>query len=343
MPIFHTGVVTAILEERPGLQRVDVEVDPPDEEQSGRAHVLTDLIGVVEEGDRVVINTTAVELGLGTGGWHFVHWNLERHSLRQPGPGHIMKLRYTSLQADTGAAEEHGPDTPVELHGMPVAVCGLHSQMAAAAIACRHHCPDLRLVYVMTDGAALPIVLSDLVAGLRDRGLLDATVTAGNAFGGDLEAVTVASALALARHRLDADAVLVAMGPGITGTGSTLGTTGLEVANVLDQVVALGGRPLAVLRMSSGDQRVRHHGISHHSETVLDLVRSPVTVPVAEPIDLPGRHHTALVSPPDMAPLIEATGLDVTTMGRGPREDPAFFAAAGAAGVLLGRWAEHLG
>ena len=41
------------------------------------AYVLTQLTGAVAVGDRVVVNTTAVELGLGTGGWHVVHWNLD--------------------------------------------------------------------------------------------------------------------------------------------------------------------------------------------------------------------------------------------------------------------------
>ena len=51
-----------------------------------RAYVLTQLIGTVAVGDRVVMNTTAVELGLGTGGWHVVHWNLAREAWSEPGP-----------------------------------------------------------------------------------------------------------------------------------------------------------------------------------------------------------------------------------------------------------------
>ena len=69
--------------------------------------MLTQLTGPVDVGDAVVVNTTAVELGLGTGGWHVVHWNLARDEWSEPGPGHIMKARYTSLQADVGSTEEH--------------------------------------------------------------------------------------------------------------------------------------------------------------------------------------------------------------------------------------------
>src|SRR4029453_14365834 len=109
MPRFVTASVTEILQERQGLQRVDTD--------AGRAYVLVDLIGPVEVGDPVVLNTTAVDLGLGTGGGPLAHWNLARDQWSHPGRGHIMKLRYTSLQADTGADEELHPDLPPALDG----------------------------------------------------------------------------------------------------------------------------------------------------------------------------------------------------------------------------------
>lgn len=337
MPAFHTGPILEILEERPGLQRVRVDLSASGRPAGGeRAYVLTALTGEVAVGDEVVVNTTAVDLALGTGGWHVVHWNLARRSFVEAGPGHIMKLRYTSLQADVGSAEEHDPDVPADLAGLPVAVCGLHSQMGVVAAVFRACRPDARLAYVMTDGAALPLALSDLVADLVGRGIIDATLTAGNAFGGDVETVSVASALAWARHRLGVDAAVVAMGPGITGTASTLGTTGLEVASIVDQVHALGGRPLVALRVSSGDERDRHRGISHHSRTVLSLCATPVDVPVAAAdLVVPPPHRALVIDPGDVASLLADEGLRITTMGRGPDEDPAFFAAAGAAGAHL--------
>ena len=182
-----------------GLQKVDVEVDG----HAARVYVLTQLTGPVAAGDRVVVNTTAVDLGLGTGGWHFVHWNLERGEWVEPGPGHIMKLRYTSLQADIGSTEEHldaEASACVTIDGLPVVATPLHSQLPAVAIGIRSVRPDARIAYVMTDGAALPLALSDLVATLRDRGLVDTTITCGHAFGGDHEAVNIFSALMIARH-----------------------------------------------------------------------------------------------------------------------------------------------
>lgn len=183
-----------------------------------KAFALLDLTGPVVAGDRVVVNTTAVELGLGSGGAHIVHWNLTCGVWSHPGPGHLMKLRYTSLQVDTGAGEEDG-EVPSDLGGIPVVVAGVHSQLPAVAAASARDRPGTRVAYVMTDGAALPLAMSDLVANLVASGLLVGSVTAGHAFGGDVEALNVPSALALARHRLDAEVIVVAMGPCIVGTG----------------------------------------------------------------------------------------------------------------------------
>ena len=327
MPEFRTGTVTAVLEQRTGLQRVDTDL--------GRAYALTQLVGTVAVGDRVVLNTTAVELGLGTGGWHVVHWNTAREVLDDPGPGHIMKLRYTSLQVDAGSTEEHDPTSGTDLGGMPVVVGSLHSQVPGVAAAIKAARPDARLAYVMTDGAALPVAISDLVHGARAAGLIDVTITAGHAFGGELEAVSVPSALALARHAARADAAIVAMGPGVVGTSSPLGTTALEVAGILDAAAALGGTPIAILRMSDGDPRERHQGVSHHSRTALDLTRSVVLVaaPHAGAFEH-DRHDVRVIEGPDVGALLAERGLRITTMGRGPDEDPLFFRATASAGAL---------
>ena len=347
MPSFRTGVVVRLLEERRGLQRVEVDLgDGPE-----RAYVLTQLTGPVDAGERVVVNTTAVELGLGTGGWHVVHWNLAREEWRQPGPGHVLKVRYTSLQADVGSTEEHegGLAEVDDVGGMPVVAAGLHSQLPAVAAAFKDAAPEARLVYVMTDGAGLPLALSDLVAVLLDRGLIDATVTCGQAFGGDYEAVSVFSALAVARHVAGADAVVVAMGPGVAGTGTRLGFSAIEVGPVLDAATAVGGRPVACLRASFADLRPRHQGLSHHSATALGLAcRSRVTIPLpmvggAEEetlradiaaAGLDTRHDVVTVKAPDILGLFAHLGLAVTSMGRPAAADPVFFACAAAAGVM---------
>lgn len=347
MPSFRTGKVTRLLEERPGLQRVEVDLGTGPE----AAYVLPQLTGTVATGDRVVVNTTAVELGLGTGGWHVVHWNLEREAWAERGPGHIIKGRYTSLQADVGSTEEHlealaGVES---VDGMPVVAAALHSQLSGITVAARERGPQLRIAYVMTDGAGLPLALSDLVADLRARGLVNATITCGHAFGGDYEAVSIFSALAVARHAARADLAVVAMGPGIVGTNTRLGFSGMEVGFVLDAAVALAGIPIACLRVSFADPRERHRGLSHHSATALRLAcRERVIVPVPcvggaeearlrrdlEEAGVFARHDVVDVRPPDALALFEQHGMHVVSMGRPAADDPVLFQAAAAAGAL---------
>lgn len=346
MPTFRTGRVARILSERVGLQRVEVEFGLGPEQ----AYVLTQLTGTVAPGDPVVVNTTAVELGLGTGGWHFVHWNLARDTWSQPGPGHIMKLRYTSLQADVGSTEEHldaelGEVTSID--GLPVIAAALHSQLPAIAVTIRELRPDARIVYVMTDGAALPIALSDVVADLRDRNLLDATITCGHAFGGEYEAVSLFSALAVARHVALADVAIVVMGPGIVGTDTRLGFTGIEVGSILNAAAGLGGRPIACLRASGADPRERHRGISHHTITTLTVAtqgRVEIPIPAVEPVGedlramlsdagIDARHDVITVEIPDVLELLGRHGLRISSMGRPATDDPILFQCAAAAGA----------
>jgi hypothetical protein len=337
-----------LLEERAGLQRVEVDLgDGPE-----RAYALTQLTGPVGAGDRVVVNTTAVELGLGTGGWHVVHWNLSRDEWHERGPGHIIKGRYTSIQADVGSSEEHAEAlAEVEtIDGMPVVAAALHSQLPAVAAAFAERAPGKRLVYVMTDGAGLPLALSDLVAGLRAAGLVHAAITCGHAFGGDYEAVSIYSALAVARTIAGADAVVVAMGPGIVGTNTRLGFSGMEVGTILDAAHALSGVPIACLRVSFADARPRHYGLSHHSATALRLAtreRVLLAVPrlansteharLLADLSESGaarRHELVEVDAPDALALFARHGLRIESMGRPAADDPALFQAAAAAGAL---------
>jgi hypothetical protein len=292
--------VAAVTAEREGLQRVQLDNGRP-------AYVLTQLIGPVAAGDRVVVNTTAVDLGLGSGGWDVVHWNLSREAWSDESGGLILKLRYTSLQVDTGVDAVSGE----VLGGTPVVACDVHSQLAPVAMAFAEAAPGRRLAYVMTDSAALPLALSDLVADLVERGLLAETITCGQAFGGQREAVNLHSALLLA----DAHAVVVAPGPGVVGTGTRYGFTGLEVATVIDATAKLGGRPIVAVRYSEGDSRQRHQGVSHHTTTALEMASHPALAP-APPEDWPG---------PEVG--------GVTHMRRTQAEDPEFFRYAAAAGL----------
>jgi hypothetical protein len=237
------------------------------------------------------------------------------------------------------AEEVEGYAAPSSLAGLPVVVCALHSQLAGLAAGFAAAAPGCRLVYVMTDTAALPLALSDLVAGLRATGLLAATVSAGQAFGGDYEAVNPFSALDVAAGPAGADAVVVGPGPGMVGTGTNRGHGALEGAGLVDLTVRAGATAIVALRWSDQDPRERHRGLSHHSASVLELATGPALVPVprGDPEPPPSAHQVVPVDVPDVVALIATYGLDgVTTMGRPVAEDPRFFAYAAAAGLLAG-------
>ena len=351
MASFRAGRVAAVTEQRPDLLRVVVATEGEDVEAVG----YPDMLGPVRVGDEVVVNTTGLELGLGTGGVGFVLWNLGRRAWRGDGGGHIVKLRYTPWQTNVLAAEE--PDGPyhaalssaTSIGGMPVVACGLHSQVAGAAAGIKAARPEARVGYLMSDGGALPLAFSRLVAQLRAAGLVDVTCTYGHAFGGDLEAVNVFSGLVCLQAGEGADAVVAGMGPGLAGTATALGFSGLEQGQVLDAAAALGGAGVACLRVSWADDRPRHRGVSHHSLTALRVAareRCTVAVPalgedraaaVADALERSGvraRHALAEASGRAGYALLEARGVRPSSMGRGFEEDPEPHLAAAAAGAV---------
>ena len=321
-----------------------------------RAYVLTALTGPVALGDRVVVNTTAVELGLGTGGWHVVHWNLARESWQRA----RARPHHEAAVHEPPGRRRHAPrstSTTLAEADLDRRHAGRRHPVAQPAPRggrrLREPSPPPGIAYVMTDGAALPLALSDLVAALARPGLLDATITCGHAFGGDYEAVNVVSALAVARHVAHADAAVVAMGPGIVGTDTRRSASAASRSGrVLDAGIRARRRPdRRPARRLVADPRDRHRGLSHHIVTTLTVAtRSRVRRPG------PGRHHrdrgpgrraaetgvadrhsVVEIATPDVVAAFGRHGLEVTSMGRPAAADPILFecaAAAGAASVL---------
>ncbi len=349
-----------------GEQRLTVELG--DESLSAPRSAIADvaLVGAAEPGDEVIVNVEALDLGLGSGGFDIVHVNLTR-GLRAPGAAdrNVMKLNYTSLQHTVAPVELHA-ELRVPL-GRPVAVLALHGQLAAVAWAFARARPGGRLGYVQTAGGALPGAHSRTVTALREAGLLAGHLTAGAAFGGEGEAVTSAGALHHGLGELGWDAAVCGPGPGIVGSSSRLGHGGMVALDSAHVALALGCPALLVARMSSGDTRERHRGISHHTMTVLDLLLEPVTVALPAGMRSPvgselraglgavfgegsGRPASAALeverpvritrhdwrrAEVDL-PAYAASGLPAETMGRGIAEDPLFFGAALAGGAALG-------
>jgi hypothetical protein len=347
--------VVSIRREATGFEELEVALD---EGADGVAVNYTALSGRCCVGDRVLLNTTAVELGLGTGGKHFVVARAGEGrgvAFEDESPGHIMKMRYSPLQRDVLAVES--PESPAHavmatarsLSGMPVVCCGLHSQVPLVAAAVKQADPSLRVGYCMLDAASLALSLSDIIRQSVAVGLLDATVSCGQSFGGQYEAINLHSGLLAARHVAHADVAIAAIGPGVVGTATPFGHGGVSQGEALNAAATLGGVPVAALRMSFADARERHRVISHHTLTALSqiaLTRCIVPLPalpeefaeqleaVLESRGIPERHACVAA---EARPTPDVRGVTVTTMGRGIEDDPAFFSAAFAAGQIAAR------
>ena len=309
MPLtLRRGTVTALGERLDGLLRLEVD---------GMACVAYPrLTGEVEVGDEVLVNEQARLLKLGSGGFDILYANLTRGLGLEPEEGaHVMALPYTPGQVALRRGEEDG-ELPETLDAMPVVLCTLHSQVApvCAALAGK------RVAYVQVSGGALPVSLSDAIRTLKERGLLGTAIAVAPCLDGDVDCVTAAAAFVLAK-REGYDAVVCAIGPGIVGTGTQFGHGALSLADAANVAAALGGRPVLTVRSSEADQRDRHRGVSHHTQSVVDLCLGEIVVAWPDEIATDGWEDAC-------------AGLPLRHMGRGPDEDPAFFRTAFAAGVI---------
>lgn len=348
---YAQGIVNSILSKRKDVTEVEVVID----EEKFKAVNYDFLTGQVAVGDNVLLNTTAQNLKLGSGGYHFVvSVNCGENFINNNGSGHIMKLRYTPLQfAVLSAEEEKSPyhdvfDNFCSLGKKPVIIGELHSMVAPAVFCIKRNNPELKIAYIMTDGGALPLSFSKTVEYLKENNLIGGTVTYGQAFGGDVEAVNIYTALISAFEILHSDVAVAAMGPGITGTGTKYGFSGIEQGPIIDAVNNLGGKPIFIPRISFADKRERHYGISHHSITVLNKVAmssADIVVPrfsgnnfdyIQNQIDentLNQKHRIIYIDETEkIFQNLLSFDFKLSTMGRGIDEDAEFFITAAAAG-----------
>lgn len=325
MLTLRRGRVTAVVERVDGLSRLEVD--------GVLCIAYPRLTGPVALGDEVIVNTQARELELGTGGFDVLYANLTRGlDLPADSDAHVMKLPYTPAQDARRHAEE-GRTLPDTLAGLPVVCCSLHSQVVPVCAAIGQ---EARVAYVQLAGGALPVSLSDALRALREQGLVETSVAVGACLDGDIECVSAASALLWSAAE-GFDVVVCAIGPGIVGTGSTFGHGGLAAANTANAAHALQGTPILAVRASEGDPRQRHQNVSHHAQAVLELCLGDVIAAWPAGYDAPPWLESRVEV--DVSGWEEAcAGLPLAHMGRGPQEDPLFFAAAFAAGrVAAGR------
>lgn len=343
------GVVENVLWSRKGLQCLEIRLEGKKE----KALNYTGLTGTALPGQQVLLNTTAVKLKLGSGGFHFVIANQACQRLALSPHGHIMKLRYTPLQFKVQTYEEilnnKGSRLALKqypgLKNTPVIIGELHSMVAPFVLMLKNINPAIRIVYIMTDSAALPLYLSNAVHHLQTDGLLAGTVTYGQAFGGDLETVNIYTALIAAKEYLNADVILLAPGPGVVGTATRYGHSGIEQGEHVDRVHKFQGLPVVIPRISFAEKRDRHYGLSHHVLTALSEISEkkaylPLPRLSREKVltlykqlrasGLLFKHKIILINKTPRFNLYAQETYKLQSMGRGLQEDPVFFAAIAA-------------
>jgi hypothetical protein len=321
MPLsLRSGRVTAVVERFDGLARIEVDETP--------CLAFPLVTGPVALGDEVLVNVQARELRLGSGGFDVLYANLTRGlELAAEPDAHVMTLPYTPLQSAAHQGEETA-ELAESLAGMPVVCCSLHSQLAPVCAAL----DGARVAYVQVEGGALPVSLSDTVRVLKGRGSIEVAVAAAPCVDGDVQCAGLPSALAWCAGQ-GFDAIVCAVGPGIVGTGTALGHGGVAAAAAANAAAALGGSPIVAVRVSEADERERHRGVSHHTRAAIELCLGAVEIAWPDGLDGPGWLEGRRAV--DVSGWEEAcAGLPLDHMGRGPAEDPSFFAAAFAAGRL---------
>jgi hypothetical protein len=346
---YKNGTVSSIISDDEHLAIVNVNV----EGKTYKAVNYKDFTGDINVDDEVVLNTTAVDLSLGTGGYHFVMYNCRNKSRELKGSGHIMKLRYTPYQMKCLAAEEE--DSPYHnlfnefksLDNHIFIVATLHSMLAPISAMIKYINKDIKINYIMTDGGALPLRFSNTVAELKNKKILDNTITIGHAFGGDLECINIYTGLIAAKEILKGDVTIISMGPGIVGSGTKYGFTGIEQGYIIDAVNNLEGMAISVPRISFKDKRNRHCGISHHTITTLSQItntKSNLILPYLEKekedyiiaqignSKIKEKHDIIFEYGEEIIMAMEKFELKTTSMGRTIEDDKDYFISLGAVG-----------
>ena len=235
--------------------------------------------GGAEVGDEVIVNVQALDLGLGSGGFDVVHVNLtrglsaagaERGAARDEAQLHEPAARGRARRRRGASSCRSGAPWPCSR-------CTASSRRSRGRS--RQARRAQRLGYVQTEGGALPGGHSRTVRALRERGLLAGHLTAGRGLRrrgrGDH---APRAPCTTACERSAGMRPCAARDRGSSAPGSALGHGGMAALDSAHVALALGCPTLLVARMSSGDERERHRGISHHTLTVLDLLLEPVTV-----------------------------------------------------------------
>jgi hypothetical protein len=228
------------------------------------------MVGPCEAGDRSVNTEAGHRLARG---FDIVHVNLTWAEAAGAEGEHVMKLNYTQHPVDRSGGRGDGGEedaTPQECrHGSgsrPTACCGEAAEVDAGTASLTSRPAGLCRSFAMSMncGGATP-------RRTRHRR---------SAYGGQSEAISLIGPDAAGARGWDT--VIAGPGPGILGSGTVYGHGGMMALDVLNAAIALDMPAVLSPRLSKGDPRPRHQGLSHHTEAVLALALGEIEVPLPE-------------------------------------------------------------
>ncbi|RNA69051.1 DUF3866 family protein [Alteribacter keqinensis] len=344
----ETVTVLDVIEETMDIQKLAVDGG------GGYAILYAAFFPYVSKGDKVKINVTASDLKLGTGGLDIVSSIEERVSFSVGDTrGHIIKGRYLPTQHSMLTVESPEQKDQfifyekLNLHWKPILLCELHSMLPVVQAMYHHEKQEGKLVAVIDDSAALALPVSGHLQKIKeDRNVT--TISIGQAFGGDFEAINLLTALQFAMHHYPEALIVVTVGPGVVGSGTRYGFSGIRMAEWANLIGKSKGVPVWTPRLSESDRRERHQGLSHHTKTALmefTYAKSVLPVPAGELADryikadcreLSSEPHIKVESICErkVKALVEKALAEVSqirSMGRSYEEDRLFFTGVGTA------------
>lgn len=313
-----------------------------------KALLYISIIPKVKVGDEVIVNATSTRLNLGTGGMDIVTsviGSSPKQNLRSS--GHIMKARYLPNQHSVMSVESQESDYhhlfqgSYSLKDKKILIGELHSMIPICFWAMDYLSKDDNMIAIISDEASIPLSLSRHIRELKKEPRFS-TITIGQAFGGKYEAINLPTALQFATDVLKGDVILVTLGPGVVGSGTYYGFSGIEQASWANIIGSLGGSPVWIPRLSEKDKRDRHLGISHHTSTPLNTfthvnctipmpeVFGDIAIKITKQIEIISRQHSVhwLTTEPlkqIVQHCLEKSAVPIKTMGRGYEDDPIFF------------------
>lgn len=344
----ETGRVVEIVYINDKIQILSVEIEHKSIIEKAINYI--DETGICSLMDMVVINSIGNRLKLGTGGYNLVYLNLtvnlKENEVPDRNHGHIIKMKYTPGQIRVKTVEENIEDRNIfdmeaKLTPRPVIFAILHSMLFPLVKTIKYINPNTNISCVYTYGGAMNANNSFILKRMKESGLINSIITAGECYGGDYESINIVTGILFGFNKLKSDIIVICCGPGVAGSSTFYGFSTFDFIGSIYSVKLLGLFPVLIPRISMADKRERHMGLSMQSISILQALDFPIDLPVyRDNEDISGfklvynqlnkyylinKHNVHFINNEIIKKTMDSLDSDIKVMGRSYAEDPWFF------------------